>query len=183
MGAGLTVMNLDSTVETVGAVDPVLSAVSTFWGTIMGSMPTGITVQVDNVAEERNEATGALVSTVSGAGQSPAAGTAPAAHGAGVGCRVRWTTAGVRNGRFVVGTTFIVPCSTAQYESNGTIAGGFITTLQGAADNLLTALVGAGAPLGVWSRPTVSGGSDGVLHPVNAAVVPDQVSWLTSRRS
>lgn len=182
MGQGLSVFNLAGAAEDPADLDTALGAVSSFFANVTTACPTGTTVQVSNVVEVRNEGTGALIATVSGAGQTPAPGSGSGVWAAGVGARVRWTTGVLTRTRPAVGTTFIVPLAASAFESNGTLASSFITMLGSAASGMLGALNSAGLPLGVWARPSTTGGSDGALNPVTGYVVPDQASWLTSRR-
>lgn len=98
---------------------------------------------------------------------------------AGVGCRMVWDTAGFLRGRRVRGSTFIVPLHLAVYDTDGTINPSELTSMQNAANNLIT----SHPELTIWSRPTEPGGTDGGATTVTGARLPDRVSWLRSRRT
>lgn len=181
MGAGLSVLHFSSTEG--GTASQAAARASTFFDGLKTILPPTVTVQVANVVELRTDNAGSLTGTTGVATQPIVTGTGSATGlAAGVGMRVRWATEGIRNGRAVIGTTFIVPVPAAGYEANGTLASTYITAAQTAASALITGAATDGCPLGVWSRPSVAAG-DGAFHLVTAAVVPDQVSWLTTRRS
>jgi hypothetical protein len=182
MGAGLTVLNLAGAASTPEDVDEAVDAITDFWTALAPTLPAGLTLQVNNVVEVREEDSGSLISVYGAPAQAAVASSGPGSHAAGVGFRIRWSTAGIRNGRAVTGTTFVVPLPTTLYETNGTIAASMITASSTAAAALLGRLNAAGLPLGVWSRPSAPGANDGVLHPVTQVVIPDQVSWLRTRR-
>lgn len=99
-------------------------------------------------------------------------------YSAASGAVVTWNTAGVRNGRRVRGRTFIVPLGGGAYQSDGTLLGTTVTTLQTAAD----AMVGDGfeSGFGIWSRP--SGSTAGGFYEVTGFRVPDMSAVLRSRR-
>jgi hypothetical protein len=182
MGAGLTVMNVGGAAEDAGELDDALAAVKAFWTALAFLVPSTVTMQVNNVVEVRNEGTGAIIASISGAVQSAVPGSGSGTYAGGVGARVRWTTGQTRNGRPVTGTTFVVPLVSAALENNGTLSGQTVTAFSTAASTLLGSLNSLTLPLGVWSRPTSQGAGDGLLNPVTGVVVPDQVAWLTTRR-
>lgn len=90
-----------------------------------------------------------------------------------------WLTSGVRGGRRVVGSTFLVPCGKGALSSNGQPDGTTQSTIQTAAAALVTTSAGH---MRVWGRPH-KGASDGVSSVVTAALASGQLSWLRSRRT
>jgi hypothetical protein len=183
MGTGLSVFNMESDDAFPTDVAAVAVDIDQLLAQVVQLLPSSITVQVANEMEVRDNATGGLTKTVSGVVPAARAGALGATgYAAGVGCRLRWNTDGVRNGRPVTGTTFVVPIASAMYEANGTLTASAITPLQTGASTLITALQTSEAPLAVWSKPSTDPVAAGVLNPVVSAGVPDQVSWLTSRR-
>ena len=96
----------------------------------------------------------------------------------GVGARVEWITGVVFNGRRVRGRTFLVPLAKSRFEGPGMLTSGCVSVLQAAASALVSA-----TDLRIWSRPSGAPGALGGSALVSAAVVPDQVSWLRSRRT
>jgi hypothetical protein len=95
----------------------------------------------------------------------------------GVGARVRWATNGIRNGRHVVGTTFLVPLASSAYTTTGFLATANSSALDAAAEALIVA-----APLYIVSRPSAAVPA-GASNIVIGSTVPLEVSWLRSRRT
>ena len=183
MGVGHTILNTLSS----GSPDTTAAATAiTAWlNGVMDISLAAVTAKLQSTVEVVNEADNSITGAVVVPAQTAQSGSAAvgSGFGAGVGARVRWQTAAFRNGRRVVGTSFIVPMWADYFESDGTIKAAAITLLQNASNTLLTALTAADAVLGVYSRPTAVGANDGVISSVTGATIPDQVSWLTSRRS
>jgi hypothetical protein len=88
-----------------------------------------------------------------------------------------WRTSGLRHGRRVQGSTFIVPLALGSYQSDGTLVDANVTTIRNAAQTLL-----GSQALQILSKAT-PGTSDGQANPVISVTVPDKVSWLRSRRT
>lgn len=119
--------------------------------------------------------TGTLTGGWSAVAGAPVTGASVAAWTAGVGARVVWETGAVIGGRRVRGSTFLTGLQGASYDTDGTIGAAALSTIQIAA----TALASSGE-LVIWSRPDAGGsGTSTVL----SARVPDQVSWLRTRRN
>lgn len=183
MGSGLSVMHFGGLAEDEGSLDDLAAAVTEFWDDIKEGLAGGVTVQTQNIIDLIDTEDGGLLGSFGVPAQAVKAPSGAYAYAAGVGMRVRWQTAGIRNDRRVIGTTFIVPITSAQYEINGTIITSWHTTVTTAAATLLSSTAALGLPMHVWSRPSTPGGSDGISSVVTASVVPDKVSWLKTRRS
>jgi hypothetical protein len=146
-------------------------------------LPIETSLQVQSDVEVIEETTGQLKDVINVPSYAALPGQAASApYSAASGAVITWRTAGVRNGRRVRGRTFIVPLATSAYQADGTLAAAFITSMN-------TNLNGAGflgstesAILGVFSRPTTKGGSDGSWHQVQGFSIPDKVAVLRSRR-
>lgn len=149
-----------------------------FLTTIKDVWAAGTTVEVPNTGEQLNDANGDVVGTWSFGSPATLTSANSADYAAGVGCRLRWSTNGVRSNRHIFGTTFIVPIAVTAYDSNGTLDDTFAGTLFSLADDFLDDMAG---DLRIWSRPT-QGNSDGFSNPVLSVSVPDKVAWLTSRK-
>lgn len=184
MGEGVSTMHFTGSIpnnatEAKNASDNMFGLFSA----LVLSLPSAVTLTPDSVVDSVDDATGEIEDQL---GITPATGFAGGAGGAyanGVGARYRWRTAGFRNGRRVVGTTFITPLLATVYESNGTLTSAVISTMNGAITSFLAANATDSITAVVWSRPSAPGLSDGVAHAITSGTVPDQVSWLTSRRS
>ena len=164
----------------VGTTDADISELVTFFTAIRGLFPTGLSWTIPNVGDVIESTNGELTGTHIFTGGGTVSGNGgSAAYAAGVGLRVRWLTGAVVGGRRVVGTTFLTHWLSSNYDQQGSIDDTDRTTVQTAA----SAFVASGSPWGVWHRPTTPGGSDGSFHAMNAATVPDKVSWLRTRKN
>lgn len=139
----------------------------------------GTVVEVPNTGEQLNDANGDVTGTWSFGSPATLTSASTGAYAAGVGCRIRWSTNGVRNNRHIIGTTFIVPIAVSAYATNGTLDDTFAGTLFSLADDFLDDMAG---DLLVWSRPSGPGEDDGFTNTVLSCSVPDKVAWLTSRK-
>ena len=183
MGTGVNIFHFDGAAPDEEALTDLLEGVRALYDPMLSAIPPTYTIAVSNEIEVRAEDTGGLIATVTppGVAAQPGSSGSPT-HAAGVGARVRWQTNGIRNGRRVVGTTFMVPLVSQAFEANGTLGSGTIGNLVTGGNALIGAANALSLPLAVWSRPTSVGAADGALHLVEACAAPDQAAWLTSRR-
>lgn len=151
---------------------------STFFDTIKGRIPIGVTIRIPSNGDLIDVASGELTGTWSEAGGSVVVCSGTGNYAAGVGARSKWRTSGIKNGRRVVGSTFLCPLTTGAYDSDGTILAAVLSTLSGATTALVTAV---GTDMKIYSRPVA--GSGGQASTVVSGEVPDKVSWLRSRRT
>lgn len=162
----------------VGTTDADISELVGFFTAIKGLWTPGLTWNVPNVGDVLDVATGDLLGThIFTGGGSVSSSSSSGTYAAGVGARVQWLTADVKNNRRVRGTTFLTHLKSTGYDSTGTIDSTALSTIQTAA----SALVASGSPWGVYSRPRP--GLDGSFHAWNAATVPDKIAWLTTRKN
>lgn len=168
---GVSTFYADPTVPTAYA------AVREFFLDIRDFFPSTLTWSFPANGDLIEDTTGALAGTWSTTSGAPVTGAGPSTvHAAGVGCRVRWQTAGVSDSnRRITGSTFLTALVSAYFDADGTINSTALATIQTAADTLV-----GDASLRIWSRPT--GGSGGGSYLVTAATVPDRVTSLRSRR-
>lgn len=155
-----------------------LSDFHTFWAAVGNRVPTGITWTTPNTGDLVDINTGELTGTWTDGSSSSVSSSGAGAYAAGVGARFTWPTSGIRNGRRVRGSTFLVPLVTSCYQADGTIDGAVWTSLSSAAGALYT---GTAPALRVWSRPV--NGAGGQSNTVIGSALPDKVSWLRSRRT
>jgi len=150
--------------------------------------PVGNTITVPNGGDIIDDVTGNLAGSWTDTGTGGVAtGTETGSYAKGVGLQVRWRTSGIVASRRVTGSTFMVPIAGSLYDTDGTIDTAVITSLQSAADDLVAAMAG----FRIWSRPVEADpdhvppivARDGTSSAVVAAVCPDRVSWLRSRRT
>lgn len=175
---GYTVLHFSAIEVSQALAQSAAGAVSSMFGQIALNLPAVVNVRVQSTVDVLNEATGNIEDSLT---ITPAAATVGQATGgfSGVsGACIHWLTPDFKRGRRVRGKSFLVPLASSAYEANGTLSAGVISTLQGAADNLLTKT----PVLQVFSRPTSAGASDGSAHTVTRASVPDKAVVLRSRR-
>lgn len=156
------------------------AAVKAFYTAIASLFPPGLTWTIPNSGDLIEDTTGELAGTWSEpSGGGTVLGSTAAAFVRGAGIRVKWPTSGVRHGRRVVGSTFLTSAVIGTFDNTGTLTDANVTTVLTAAQNLRTA-----APtLRILSKPSTPGGNDGTSSLVNDVLVPDQVTWLRSRRT
>ena len=149
-----------------------------FFNAVKNVVAVGVTWTIpasgDLIDVATGEITGAWVDGTSSSVASAQAGN----YAAGVGARIAWQTSGIRNGRRVRGSTFIVPVTVAGYDAGGTLATSVIDACNTAAGTLFTA---GATGLRIWSRPGPSGA--GQANTVLNGSCPDRVSWLRTRRT
>lgn len=153
------------------------AAVLGLFDALKAHVPTGVQIAVPNTGDVLNDATGDIIGTWTEPGGGIITGTGSTAFILGTGYRIVWTTNGIRNGRHVRGTTFLVPTVSSIFDTSGRLTVAAQTTAMTAASAYLSALGGAGR---VWSRP--KGGANGESNEINGRQVPEQPSWLRSRR-
>jgi len=156
-----------------------IDSIRTFFNAFVGSLPTGLTINVpssgDEIAENTGDITGAwsvatTPSTVTGTGAGNYAGNA--------GAVIHWLTQGVVSNRRVRGRTFIVPIVATAFDTSGSLSTTFITTLTTAGNVLVAANPGL---LNVWTRPRP--GLAGGRSEITSVRVPDLAVSLRSRRT
>lgn len=160
-----------------GVASPNVSDLVTFFTAIRSLVPSGLTWTIPNTGDELDDATGQLTGTWSGSGGGTVTSNGGSvAYAAGVGVAVNWTTGVIVGRRRVQGRTFLCPLVSSAYSTNGSIAGGNLTTIGSAA----AAFVASGVAKGIWHRPR--NGSGGQYAAINFFQVPNRVTALRSRR-
>jgi hypothetical protein len=171
---GSTVFYGNSTSWVQGDVD----AIRTFFDAIKQYLPSGLTITVPSSGDNIDDGTGDIVGTWSVA--TPpivVSGTGAGAYAGNAGAVVHWLTDDVVNGRRVRGRSFLVPLTSAAYDTGGSLIAGALTILSNAAAALVTA---TSLRMQVWHRPQPP--AAGSSHPINGSRVPDLAVSLRSRR-
>lgn len=171
-GPGLSTFYFDSAGE--GWVADLV----TFFTAVRAFVPTGAAMTVPSSGDLIDDASGELVGAWSEPGGALVAGNGNGTWPQGVGARVVWATDGIRNGRRVKGSTFIVPIVSSSFEGASGLTAGAQSGLGNAANALVTAQAGT---MRIWSRPLP--GQAGTSSVVIDGDVPDKVSWLRTRRT
>jgi hypothetical protein len=169
-GPGLTTFYTIS-----GEMDP--AAFLSFFDALKTYLPDDVQVTVPSSGDSMSEIGGAITNSWAAVGGGVVSGTSSGTFAIGQGVRIVWDTDGIRNGRHVRGTTFLVPVVSTVYDTSGRVAPAVQTAITTAANNLRTALSGA---LVIWSRP--KGVQGGILSPVTSVQVPETPTALRSRR-
>jgi hypothetical protein len=154
------------------------AAIAAFFVQVGSGIPPGVTVSVPATGDLMDVASGALTGTWTNGTAAAVTSTGTGVYAAGVGFRFVWPTNGIRRGRRVRGSTFLVPLTAANYQSDGSI---LETTRAGMLAAAVTLASTLGSDFKIWSRPV--GGAGGQANEVVGAQVPDKVSWLRSRRT
>lgn len=185
-GPGLTQMAFSASdglgMDTAAAAAAV-DAVEQFWTALLASFPDELSLRVDPIVEEFDEASGVLVDVVSsGLTTTQLAGTSVQQFVGGAGIRITWLTNDIKNGRRVRGATYMVPIHIDSFEQDGTPTASFITGAQNAGNAMIADALAGGALFVVWSRPPTQPGAGGTIHNVSGAFVADKSAILRTRR-
>ena len=155
-----------------------VAKVTAFFNAVKNIVAVGVVWTIPNTGDLIDVATGELT----GSWTDGTAATVNAAqagnYAQGVGARIRWATSGIRNGRRVRGSTFIVPLTVAAYDAGGTLSTTVIDACNTAAGTFFT---GGVTQAKIWSRPV--GGGGGQANTILSGQCLDQVSWLRTRRT
>lgn len=164
-----------STFYSLPTASTALADIRAFFQSLSVLFPTAFSWSFPNSGDQIEDSTGQISGAWSAAAVSPViGGEGNVGFAAGVGARVSWQTQLIMNGRRLRGSTFITGIAVSNYDNAGTLSSGALTTLQNAADALISA-----TDLVIYSRP--HGGSFG-YGLVIGATVPDRVTSLRSRR-
>lgn len=152
--------------------------ITDFFDDISDYFPSALSWTIPSSGDSIEDASGAIDGfwSTTGGGTVQGTGGGGAAFPNGVGLRVRWRTAGINNGRRVVGSTFLTSLLGSAFDTNGTIGSAALGAVQASAD-----LLAASGALLIWSRPD-PGSTNGFSSAVTSAEVPDRVTALRSRR-
>lgn len=158
-------------------VDTAITAIMAGFAAVNNAIPSGLQITAptggDTISEETGQVTGVWAAPV----HSPVGAIGSGTWVNGVGARVKWLTGAFRNGRAVVGSTFIVPLIATAYEGAGNITSANLTLLQAFGN----AIAGSAHGVRVYSRKNAT--SVGTSNLIINYVAPDKVSWLRSRRT
>lgn len=184
-----------------GLVGP---GVMTFYGTTTGSglvaatkafvtaiatpTPNGVSFVVPDGGDLIEDTTGVIAGSWNEGGGATITSQNSTGLVLGLGARIEWRTGTVVAGRHLRGRTFIVPLAKGAYGDDGRVSPGYVSSLQTAANNFLSATAGN---LVIWSRPKPARtGKKGPLPAqvgahgaITSASVPTVPTALRSRRT
>lgn len=141
------------------------------------SLPAGVTIQGDALVDNIEVTDGTLQSSVPVTPPAAITGTSAGVYPAPSGLCITWLTGLVHQGRRVRGRTFFVPLANTAYDTSGTLATSFLTSVRTAASAYIA---GAVNPC-VWARPD-PGTTNGAAFAIAAGTCLDKAAILTSRR-
>lgn len=168
-------------------IDAAGAAVRTFFSSIAAYISTGHSVQVQQILNIYDMATGKLVAEATQTTQPLVVNgtSSTAAWAGGVGAYIQWKTPVIFNGHRVRGRTFLVPLRGVA-EVDGTLLSAVISTIKAAGDALIS---NNAADFIVWGKQHVQQGTPpkpvqvgGAAAPVTECAVPDKTGILRSRR-
>jgi len=172
VGAGVSTFYFDE------AYSGFVAAVQAFWVAVAARVPAVVTWRTENSGDLIDVATGDLTGTWTDGSGSTVNSSGSGVYAAGCGMRIRWATSGIRNGRRVRGSTFVVPLLGAGYAVDGTIDSTYLTSISNAAGTLRSTTAGN---MYIYSRPGPAGA--GQRNLVVSHDAPDTVSTLRTRRT
>lgn len=152
--------------------DVTLAHLHTFFDAIKYALPTSVTIKFPTVGSEIDSATGNVTGTWSSSLQPNVVGTDNGRYSAPSGAVINWHTGLYVGGRELRGKTFLVPCGSGVFESDGSLNNDWVRDFQLAA----AGLCGPDDPIVIWSP------LQGATAPAVAGTVPDKSVVLRSRR-
>lgn len=171
-----------SATPTVAEATEAAARVRAMFQAVASRIPSGITWVPDGFCDVIDEATGTLVSGVSGTTPASTTGSSASARVAvTTAVVVQWLTLGVVRGKRLRGRSFWSPITLSDLDS----AGGLSTTARTAYDAAFSnALLQITTPLSmvVWSRPNTLKGYVGSAQSVNDVSISTTLGVLRSRR-
>lgn len=173
VGTAVSVMHFEGSDSSAPPVADVLAA----FAAAAALFPEDLVITVPASGDSIDDTTGELTGVWTTTGGGTVEGTTAFGTAAGVGACITWLTGGIVAGKKLRGRTFIVPIHAQNYAVDGTLVTSSLLVIQTLANDLQAA-----GGLGVWHRPTTSGGSDGTSYGVIANKVSDKVAYLSSRR-
>ena len=146
--------------------------------TLKALFPIGTVITVPNDGDLIDVATGELSGSWTDAAAGPVTAPGSGLYAKGVGARISWRTSGIRNGRRVKGSTFLVPMVGTNLGTDGQWLPGIATQLNTAANALVA---DTSQVLCIYSKP--GGGLPGQSSPVTSALATTAITWLRTRRT
>jgi hypothetical protein len=156
--------------------DTAVESVHAFWTELIAQIPDVVSIQVEStgdvIDDETGELQGAWVAEPVAAINCSGSGN----YAAPVGAVINWLTGDIAHGHRLRGKTFVVPCVSADMDSDGSLGVVAQSVFKGAGDGLISTQA---ASFVIWHRGTGSDGSTGL---VTSCQVPDIAAVLRSRR-
>lgn len=152
----------------------------TFFGGMATKVPGSATIEIESEVEMLESTTGALIDILPISPPLPVDCLGAVSYSGPVGGVVNWKTSLVHRGRRIRGRTFLVPFTSDCFSTTGGLDPTIRDDIQSHAEVLSA---NPGTPdLGVWSRPSAAGATDGQWAVVASCNVPLLAAVLRSRR-
>lgn len=161
----------------------------TLWTSLANTMPTDVTIQIENSGDVINDATGVLVDTWHEPAVDAIHATLSGTYAAPTGYLIGWETDQILDGRRLRGKTYVVPAGSSMFSANGSLNDATIVGYVEAAQAFITA---QSSSFVVWHRPFAGSPAVGTrparpAHAgghglVTACRIPDEAVVLRSRR-
>jgi hypothetical protein len=160
--------------------DGSVAKVDAFISNWQSSLPSTVKIQTNAQVSRIEDTTGELKGFFQTTPAAQRTGTGTGSYSAASGAVFNWYTNGIVRGRRVRGRTFVVPLAGSALGADGTLDDAKVTGLRTVAQTFISA-TGSG-DLGVWSRPSAPGATDGSWWAVTSFTLPDKAAILRSRR-
>lgn len=151
----------------------------TFLNGQAAQMPTGSQITCDSAvgifATDGTQTGEITLSSIPGV----VTGSSAVVYAGGVGAVVNWTTGAFHLGRKVRGRTFLVPLTSAAFQTDGTLAAAVQSSIQ---SNGALFAASTPTPVILSQKPASGGGVSSVVALITGATVPDRSAVLRSRR-
>lgn len=171
---------LDGTEPDQAQAQSAADRVSTFFTNVRAHIAAEVNLAINPEVEFIEDTTG-LMQSIAQISPTPITGVSAGGSWSGpVGAVVNWRTDSVKKGRRIRGRTFLVPIVSSRYHAQGGLAEQYRASIETAATNLIDT---TDTPdLGVYSRPSGPGATDGQWAVVSSCNVPGLSAVLRSRR-
>lgn len=163
----------------VGDANTAAANFRTFLNSVAAQIPTGAQITFDSavaIYDDDGTQTGEITLTVI---PNAVTGSSAVVYAGGTGAVVNWTTGAFHLGRKVRGRTFLVPLTSAAFQTDGTLAAAVQGSIQANAQTFATS---SPTPVILSQKETAGGGMSSLVAVVSGATVPDRSAVLRSRR-
>lgn len=127
-----------------------LASLRQFWDEMCGILPLNVVVQCENAGDIVDSVNGNLTGSWAKPPVASSQGRAVGVYSAPTGAVISWLTSTVADNRRLRGRTFIVPCASSAFQTNGALTPAIIAAFQTAAQALIFE---QSLSLVVWHRP------------------------------
>lgn len=152
-------------------------------------LPSNVTLVIEPQGDIIESTTGQITGSWSATAQAASVGSVGGSYAGPAGIAMTWLTATFLSGRRLKGRTYWVPCTSALYDSDGTLNSIAYSEILESASTFVTS---SGSNFIIWQRPRLARAATATLPAlaargggfgtVSGARVTDKVAVLRSRR-